>query len=952
MTDNTRAKSHLKDAERKLNDLSNVSEINRITAARSLDLFSTLTSGNNLFVDDEVIADIGNVRNRLDAWSIVADAAAEINDLNTEEAALAVIPATSARRVEIGKNRRNLLQVTWGTAAMPWAIGHTNIINRRNEYTQLNTYAGHFNTATKINTIDVDLTIPAAARPGIANINQPLDPLFKAIPATTPNANYVLCDDNGKPLPNTGGNYTVQIGGQTATLSGVNLGARTLDLTGVTITPPTVDLSQPLNLSINAVYPAATIWVNNINLVCNKKIQLQLRNGPAPIPVTQAVRQAELNRYNSVGNIVEDAMDASWFNHHEQIEREAVFAGLKHADGPKFDKLTAEQKEDLYRKIQANIAPIFAIGGSWARTLLDNVNNYDTGAQSFYQWITADNHPFSRDPEINRNAANWRNNLHNTLEDQITAYFQYRFNRAYTDNADGNTFIKTQLTEYLTEQLENKQDNDTHEHVETDLHAINFRSRRRFRVFGRNDNNYMRFFSGMNSVDIGEQHVNIITDKGEEWVKYTMKIDVSGKNQISTTVKIGDKKERTYKAGNPMALMESILRNPDIPQGKTRMHIAYNVAKWLIQKAQEDDISLRYRNAAGHNMVIRMDGKNIVLDDEDDLTNYGWTNRRITETLFDYSLFEGTNSWEHRNTLGRTVTPAPDNRNLRMGIDRITRHFNCAMGQLNDIYNESTQRRFLGIMRSNTSSDFPTSPWTSPIKKLLNCRTNTNFDFSTSVSHNGKSVQIERQKNTFILRMWDIELKGKDLGKLLNKRKWGVRLFDGIERDICGEVYKNMIEKLRTNSKIARSNFGVMDPMTGRMYIVDEDGQLGYIRAEDARTERRNLRRVIGTNTVATWAIAGGLTAAGIATWGTAALAAGLSWWAAWTAASRAGAGAAGVNLVKDFDRRIIWVGYGILDHPPVGRTMCDEAETREIYKNPFLMGKLMKAMNLRLGQI
>jgi hypothetical protein len=93
-------------------------------------------------------------------------------------------------------------------------------------------------------------------------------------------------------------------------------------------------------------------------------------------------------------------------------------------------------------------------------------------------------------------------------------------------------------------------------------------------------------------------------------------------------------------------------------------------------------------------------------------------------------------------------------------------------------------------------------------------------------------------------------LKGKDLGKLLNKRKGGIRLFDGIERDICGEIYKNMVEKLRTNSKISRSNFGVMDPTTRRMYILDEDGQLGYIRAEDARTERRNLRRMPGVNTV------------------------------------------------------------------------------------------------------
>lgn len=226
---------------------------------------------------------------------------------------------------------------------------------------------------------------------------------------------------------------------------------------------------------------------------------------PNPNVLTSATRQTELNRYNLVGNIVEDAMDAEWFNHHEQLEKEAVFAGLKHSDGPKFDKLTAEQKEDLYRRIQRNLGPIFATTTSWAGRLLHHIDNYatfDPNNENFHAWMTSDNHAFSKDPEINKNAANWRNNLHNTLEDQITAYYKHRFNRAYTDDADGNTFIKTQLTEYLTEQLENKQDNNTHQDVEADVHAINFRSRRRFGVFGRNDNNYMRFFSGMSSVDI------------------------------------------------------------------------------------------------------------------------------------------------------------------------------------------------------------------------------------------------------------------------------------------------------------------------------------------------------------------------------------------------------------------------------------------------------------------
>jgi hypothetical protein len=30
--------------------------------------------------------------------------------------------------------------------------------------------------------------------------------------------------------------------------------------------------------------------------------------------------------------------------------------------------------------------------------------------------------------------------------------------------------------------------------------------------------------------------------------------------------------------------------------------------------------------------------------------------------------------------------------------------------------------------------------------------------------------------------------------------------------------------------------------------------------------------------------------------------------------------------------------GYGIIDHPPAGRLICDEAETKEVLKNPFLM--------------
>jgi len=43
---------------------------------------------------------------------------------------------------------------------------------------------------------------------------------------------------------------------------------------------------------------------------------------------------------------------------------------------------------------------------------------------------------------------------------------------------------------------------------------------------------------------------------------------------------------------------------------------------------------------------------------------------------------------------------------------------------------------------------------------------------------------------------------------------------------------------------------------------------------------------------------------------------------------------------------------YGIVNNPPVGRRMCDESETREVMKNPYLMGKIIKTMNNRMGLI
>lgn len=125
-------------------------------------------------------------------------------------------------------------------------------------------------------------------------------------------------------------------------LSGIALAGRSLDMTNLTISPASADLSQPLKLSINATYPAATIGVNNINVVCNKKFELQLRKGPKSTQVnTATLRESEIDNYNTTapGNIVTNELSSQYANSFPSLQREAVFDALRHLDGTRFSQL-------------------------------------------------------------------------------------------------------------------------------------------------------------------------------------------------------------------------------------------------------------------------------------------------------------------------------------------------------------------------------------------------------------------------------------------------------------------------------------------------------------------------------------------------------------------------------------------------------------------------------------
>jgi len=352
------------------------------------------------------------------------------------------------------------------------------------------------------------------------------------------------------------------------------------------------------------------------------------------------------------------------------------------------------------------------------------------------------------------------------------------------------------------------------------------------------------------------------------------------------------------------------------------------------------DMPLVYQYDTNKNREIKMDGDNIVLEEQDDTLS-----KRSTSKLFDYKLFEATNTFES--------TIADDNRSLRNWIDKLMWHMTCALNKRHNQFCKATE------FRRNSTTNFPTSYRTSPLKKLLNIRTNTNFDFETTVQwKNGKNIQVKFSKNKFTLNYEWLKkpISSKSIWVLLNHVQWWSRVFDGVERDLCAWIYWEMIKKLRTNSKIAKTNFAVKDDVTWRTYVLDDDWKFWYISNKESARDGAKIKKKNWMNYATKWVTTWWLITWWFLTGGIWAVLNPLSWkWLAtiplfaWWALSAA-------NLwfywKKNFLAKDGWFDYWVIDQDPPGLVMCTESQTKELLKNPLLMWRMIKAMNDRLGNI
>ena len=898
MVDNSAAKSHLNSVNTTLNDMRDLNKINNVVDLinqTSLKLCDILW-WQNLLVDTAVVNGLRTIRNYLNNAGIWARVQTETTRLTWERALLIPWWKNATRVAEIGRELSGLTQIADAT----WHVTGT-VTTRQNEYNHLYTHANYFTLAGDLTSMSADITkTPVVLTPPTINMKNEFVGTTNPAPSS-----YDLCDGNWDKLTKVWSDYQIQIWWQTYTLGWINTTWPNLDCSNITINPLPTTLPIDIKLSVNASYPV-TVWLDTINVTCNKKFKLTLNDWTSKVN-TVGARNTAFDEYEASGwrHAISEQLNTKinvrdndpeiWKN---VLERKAIETALKYKWGTKYDSLTEKQKRLFYERICRSFAwwPwLFAPVYTWWWVIDIDPARYN----KMRTWFTHGSRSRNNDPSVIWSASAYKTFIHSHLDEKCDEYILTTL-QDYLQEDTRNTALKAELSKFLQEIDNNKIDDDhVNCQVHRDLDHRKYRMKRWPRSpFRPRDVNYMRFFSD-STVSLKNQQVNIYTQiDNPEPVNYDMSLSVTWKNSIEVAIKIDWTDEVIkQKSAQPATLVRKIMRDQRIKHGKVRAHIGFNIYKSIIQMAQEKNISLTYRgmewkmrwnrlHRSWETRKIKLDKDwNIAIKQIDHITT---TNTEKDIFVFDQNSFLNVNEFDTGQTNWR----------LREWLETLWYHFNMAMDALHKQYRKWTERRVMWIIHSRNRMKLPSSFRLSPIKKILNCWTVTNFDFNTSVNSHGQNIKIDFRKNKFTIEMPWLKkpLSWRDLWRLLNHREWRVRVFDGMERDIAEWIYVAMIDALRKNAKVARTNFGVRDDITWNMYVLDEDWQFGVIAREDFKWDNKvkNPMR---------WPFR--------------------RWKKKWSLKK------------KRLDR--------------TARRPLDPEEQRELMKNPFLMQRFIKAMNRRM---
>lgn len=637
---------------------------------------------------------------------------------------------------------------------------------------------------------------------------------------------YSLCDTSWNPYRIDGWNIEIPLENWTTVrLSWITFSpAWEMVINNLRVTP--LDwITLPLNLNnLNVrvrIHDDAT-W---LDIDHHKPIHIEV-TGPT---LTQAIRE---NAYDSLRPPMGQRIEAEYSdNYRENLENEAIWRILRewwneaevneiYNDEARRNLLQDRMRRLLHRYFPANALVLNDLQTSF-RTRMTTRN--DVPVQYLLNEVTFTDYIRNSIPNRLREHASWR--IYNQINTAI------------------RTNILREFLDFQTDIVNNRVDNTDNLRLLAQIpadaswpqgHPNSWRQRLRWRRSRKN--NYTKFLE-WRAASLDNQ-----TLETEDWeIRYWVNVEVAWVNRIVATINIDWKEEpEIIEAANHDRLIRGILNRASTKDWeplniKLRCNIALSVLKAMVMiSPQRLSREIPPRNFMDNRWnIVRCNRVEAFIRWNNLTIRWGMvdpaTRTRQNATIFDENLFR---SWYDIDSLENCVR-------------ELSTQINSIMNATAQEYQNATN--WLLHNRENRNLlKYDTKQWLrwGPIKRLrwrlAHGKTNSDFNFETSVNEDWKTVNIAFNNWKFNVS-WEFDwqeynYESKDLWSILRKKINRKRVFDWIELAMVARINEEYVERLRTNNLIQTENFAVSDlnnNKSWRVYLFDEWGNLSYLEIED-----------------------------------------------------------------------------------------------------------------------
>ena len=787
MVDNSRVKEELDNIFDKLNNMSNTRELANIIWQHSLGLFRVLSSRDyswNLYVDDDIRDTINRIYNRLDT-DLENDIINIYDEVNQQYNDARTGTAWKLQRDTANQDWNNLnrvARVPVGTAigtAVGWVTKSANLQRRFNEYDQINQHIQWFDSNFTIND---DLNINVRNLNGTA-VGWEINLGWWQTVAVARNPDYEICDSEWNRIKTWTNEYKITQWWVDYTLTiRWNGGATRYELLDVS---PKDKVPQTLELSINA---SCKDVLPGLNVVHNTKFKLNLSKTNVTATLnTPNSREMAFDAYNSAGHPILNTFNKH-INYYSKLDNWGELKNMKALKeifrmcwGTSYDSLSQSQKLSFY-KLLCKKWYFEAILQTWW-TIGDPTHRFDKFKNRFID----NNRERNRDKNIISSNDTYRTFITDHIEEKCEEYVSSMI----SEHLSGST-IDAELLNFVNRLTSNK--------TSSARNAADALKGKEHKM----KKNYLWFLSGSREEKHRQKVKMFSGGSGWEEIVYDMSLSVTSSDSIEINVSIGNETiDKSF--WDPRELVTYILNEKQkIKEEKVRSHIWFNIYKSFIEMAQKRNIPLTYRYKKNKIRKLSVENWQIVIKE----LQFSSRNRGINEVqVFDEKSFNIEN-WS-----------------FKKAISKLSRHFNMCMSNLERKYSEWIKdlkiklgKRYSPIIQRFSSSKY-------------------NFNFNKTINCRWKDIFIKFENNVFTVRMkvWDEDtistFEEKNLWKLLNSKKWWVKVFEGMERDIIACFFRNIMKGFEAVDKIKNSYFWVKDD-SWNIYIRYPNGSFWCIYKE------------------------------------------------------------------------------------------------------------------------